>query len=166
MSRLARRLLLVAGGALSMTVLAGCASIPFQHPEARPVGVGLNGKGEIQFFAPLCDGERVQRVEVVDYDTFKPLWMASGPDQEISQGGRITLGDAKQFKQVETEGAPDDVPVIGVNIQFADGSGAGIRIDRAAVPASISSNGNVLGYSGREMSEQDFRARVRSEFCS
>ncbi|MER5423602.1 hypothetical protein [Streptosporangium roseum] len=145
--------------------LSACGVMAMGAPESRPIGIGLARDGRLQYFAPLCPGERVASAQVTDYETANALWQATRPNKSIRQGGRITVGESSEFERPEVSTSSPLPELLSVGLTFADGQNLGARVDLREVPQEIAGTDLVMGYEGKKTPEKDFRARVQSEFC-
>ena len=145
-------------------VAAGCKILP-ADPEGRPVAVALSSDGRLQYFAPLCPGEEVASVEVLDHNTGQVLWAASEPEDGIRNGGRITVGKSDEFRKVQTPLVSQLPDVLSVHLKVKNKWAAGAQVGIKEVPKVIAGTDIVMGHEFKKISEASFRARVEQEVC-
>lgn len=147
--------------------LAGCGEgpyLPLGDPLPRSVAMGLSADGRLQYFAPLCPGEQVTSVQVLDYATHRVLWEASSPVKSIREGGRITVGASEEFEQVKVPLVSPLPDSLGLELSF-DGRVTGVQASRRAISSDMAGSDTVLTDLGEKMKEADFRARTVQEVC-
>lgn len=148
-------------------VLTGCREGPFLpigDPLPRAVATGLSADGRLQYFAPLCPGEQVISVQVLDYRTHWVLWEASGPTKSIREGGRITVGASEEFEQVKVPLVSPLPDSLGLELSFGR-KVTGVQASRQSVPSDLAGSDTVLSDTGERMKEADFRAQTIREAC-
>ncbi|MFG2075098.1 hypothetical protein [Nonomuraea maritima] len=144
-------------------LLTGC--IPtLGDPLPRPVAMGRAADGRFRFVVPLCGGETVSAIEVVEHQTERLVWRASRPTRPEIRHGVIVVGDEDGFAEQETplrEPLPSN---ISVSVRLSSGIEVGRGFLLAEVPERFASSGEVDHF-GDAVTDDEFREQVTGEYC-
>ncbi|MGW6966403.1 hypothetical protein ACWGET_20385 [Streptomyces zaomyceticus] len=134
------RLVLSALGLVALAaVIAVWRFLVYGMSDPMPLAVGIRIDGaRVSIKAPTCPTEAVDKVEVFDGESEKPLWEARGPKSPEGKRGALTLWAADEYERPGAGRQPTPLPKrLDVSLTDVGGEGGGGEgFDTAVVMAA------------------------------